>query len=132
MFDVGFFEILILGVVALLVVGPERLPKLAHTAGKWMGKGRSMIGSVKAEIEKEIKAEELKEILEKQKQALNPLEEVIEETSSAVWDLKNETDKAVNEGQRQHGSEDESYTQFGDNAEAASGETHDKSERSDT
>ncbi|MEJ1297677.1 MAG: Sec-independent protein translocase protein TatB [Candidatus Sedimenticola sp. (ex Thyasira tokunagai)] len=132
MFDVGFFEILILGVVALLVVGPERLPKLAHTAGKWMGKGRSMISSVKAEIEKEIKAEELKEILEKQKQELNPLEEVIEETSSAVRDLKNETDEAMRSGQQQHGSEDESYTQFGDSAEASSDETYDKSERPGT
>ncbi|OQX32971.1 MAG: twin arginine-targeting protein translocase TatB, partial [Candidatus Sedimenticola endophacoides] len=56
MFDVGFFELLLLGLVALLVVGPERLPKLAYTAGKWLGKGRSMINSVKLEIDKEIKA----------------------------------------------------------------------------
>ncbi|MES9906559.1 MAG: Sec-independent protein translocase protein TatB [Sedimenticola sp.] len=132
MFDIGFFELAIIGLVALLVVGPERLPKLAHTAGKWIGKGRSMISSVKAEIEKEIKTEELKEILEKQKKELNPLEEVIEETSSAVRDLKNETDEAMRSGQKQHGTEDESYTQFGDSTEATSGETYDKSERSDT
>ena len=56
-----------IGLVALVVVNLERLPKLAHTAGKWLGKGRSMLNAVKSEIDKEIKAEELKEILEKQK-----------------------------------------------------------------
>lgn len=132
MFDVGFFELMILGVVALLVVGPERLPKMAHTAGKWLGKGRSMISSVKSEIEKEIKAEELKEILEKQKKQLNPLEEIIEETTSSVQDLKRETEAALSSGQKQHGSEDESHTQFGDSAESASGETYDKPDRSDS
>ena len=95
MFDIGFWELMIIGLVALLVVGPERLPKLAYTAGKWLGKGRSMLSAVKSEIDKEMKAEELKRILEKQKKQLNPLEEVIEDTSAAVQDLKKATDTAV-------------------------------------
>ncbi len=66
MFDIGFWELLLVGVVALLVVGPERLPKLARTAGLWIGRGRRMLSSVKAEIDRELKAEELKQILEKQ------------------------------------------------------------------
>ena len=73
MFDIGFWELMIIGLVALVVVGPERLPKLAYTAGKWLGKGRSMLNAVKSEINKEMKAEELKQILEKQRQQLNPL-----------------------------------------------------------
>jgi sec-independent protein translocase protein TatB len=100
MFDVGFWELMILGLVALLVVGPERLPKLAYTAGKWLGKGRSMINSVKSEIDKEIKAEELKQVLEEQKSKLNPLEDVIEETSDAMSDIKNETESALQEAER--------------------------------
>ena len=56
MFDVGFFELLLIGIVALLVVGPERLPKLARTAGMWLGRGRRFIGSVKDDIDREIKA----------------------------------------------------------------------------
>ena len=95
MFDIGFWELMIIGLVALLVVGPERLPKLAYTAGKWLGKGRSMLSAIKSEIDKEMKAEELKRILEKQKKQLNPLEEVIEDTSAAVQDLKKATDTAV-------------------------------------
>ena len=101
MFDIGFWELVVLGLVALLVVGPERLPKLAYTAGKWLGKGRSMMSAVKAEIDKEIKAEELKQILEEQKKKLNPLEEVVEETAGAMRDLKGQAADAMNEAQEQ-------------------------------
>ena len=78
MFDVGFWELALVGLVALLVVGPERLPKLARTAGLWVGRGRRMLSSVKAEIDRELKAEELKQILEKQAKS-NPLETILEE-----------------------------------------------------
>jgi len=129
MFDIGFWELMLIGLVALVVVGPERLPKLAFTAGKWLGKGRSMLNAVKSEIDKEIKAEELKEILEKQKKQLNPLEEVIEETTSTVRELKNEVGQSAREGEGKFGSEDETYTRFGDSAEVASKQGNDKPER---
>ncbi len=77
MFDVGFLELVLVGVVALLVVGPERLPKLARTAGLWIGRTRQALAAVKAEIDRELKAEELKEILAKQA-AQNPLETIVE------------------------------------------------------
>ncbi len=86
MFDIGFLEILIVGLVALLVVGPERLPGLARTAGKWIGRGRRMIASVKQEIDKEIKAEELKEILVEQKRKMSALEELVEEGAADSLD----------------------------------------------
>ncbi|MEA3275448.1 MAG: Sec-independent protein translocase protein TatB [Pseudomonadota bacterium] len=78
MFDVGFWELALIGLVALLVVGPERLPRLARTAGLWIGRGRRMLSSVKAEIDREMKADELKEILDKQAKN-NPLETILEE-----------------------------------------------------
>lgn len=81
MFDIGFLELVVVGVVALLVVGPERLPKLARTAGLWMGRARRTLATVKAEIDSELKAEELKEILAKQARE-NPLETLIEMPSS--------------------------------------------------
>lgn len=60
MFDIGFSEILLIVVVALLVVGPRELPGMLRTLGEWTGKTRRMIGSVKAEFEKEIqKADEI-------------------------------------------------------------------------
>jgi sec-independent protein translocase protein TatB len=78
MFDVGFWELLMIGVVALVVVGPERLPRMARVAGLWLGRARRVLGSVKAEIDRELKAEELKEILRKQAES-NPLHRIIEE-----------------------------------------------------
>lgn len=129
MFDIGFWELMLIGLVALVVVGPERLPKLAYTAGKWLGKGRRMLQAVKSEIDKEIKAEELKQILEKQKKQLNPLTDVIEETDSTLREFGNEVNKSVREGGRKLGSEAESHTRFGDSAETASKQRDDKSER---
>lgn len=94
MFDIGFFELLLIGLVALLVVGPERLPKVARTAGLWIGKGRRFISSVKADIEQEIKADELKRILEEQKRN-NPMHEIMEDTRRTVEDLKSKTTAAA-------------------------------------
>ena len=66
MFDVGFSELIMVGLVSLLVIGPERLPKVARLAGFWIGKTRSMVASVKAEIKQELQAEEIRQILKEQ------------------------------------------------------------------
>ena len=87
MFDVGFFELMLIGIVMLLVVGPERLPKVARTAGLWLGKARSMVASVKADIDRELAADELKKALQKQAQ-LPGLHDILEETQSAVDELE--------------------------------------------
>ena len=64
MFDVGFWEIAIIAVIALIVVGPQRLPPLARTAGLWIGKARRMVADVKADIDREIRESELAEMKE--------------------------------------------------------------------
>jgi sec-independent protein translocase protein TatB len=87
MFDVGFFELMLIGIVMLLVVGPERLPKVARTAGLWLGKARSMVASVKADIDRELAADELKKALEKQAR-LPGLQDILEETREAVDELE--------------------------------------------
>jgi len=83
MFDVGFWELVLIGVVALLVIGPERLPRVARIAGLWMGRARRTLVSVKAEIDRELKAEELKEILAKQARS-NPLETILDEPDAST------------------------------------------------
>ena len=65
MFDIGFWELAVIGVVALLVVGPERLPGLARTAGIWVRKIRRFVSSVREDIEQEIRADELKQLMGK-------------------------------------------------------------------
>jgi sec-independent protein translocase protein TatB len=92
MFDVGFWELTIIAVVALIVIGPERLPKVARTAGHWIGRGRRFVASVKADIDKEIKAEELKQILQEQARKSNPLHEIIEETEQDLDVLRKQVE----------------------------------------
>src|SRR6476646_4901239 len=63
MFDVGFSELLVIAVVALLVLGPERLPKAARFAGLWVRRARSHWNSVKAEFERDLADDELRRTL---------------------------------------------------------------------
>ncbi|MGB2130738.1 MAG: Sec-independent protein translocase protein TatB [Marinobacterium sp.] len=60
MFDIGFFELMVVGVVALLVLGPERLPSAARTCGLWLGRVRRSLSSIQSEIREELRMEELK------------------------------------------------------------------------
>ena len=63
MFDIGFWELALIMVVALMVIGPDKLPGLARTAGLWFGKAQAMVRSVKADIDHELSAQELKKSL---------------------------------------------------------------------
>lgn len=87
MFDIGFFELVLVGVVALLVIGPERLPGVARKAGLWVGRMRGFVSSVKEDIDQELKTEELKRIM-KQHAESNSLHQIIEETRDAVGEAK--------------------------------------------
>ncbi|MBU3055119.1 Sec-independent protein translocase protein TatB [Pseudomonas indica] len=60
MFDVGFTELLLVGLVALLVLGPERLPSAARTAGLWIGRLKRSFNAIKTEVEREIGADEIR------------------------------------------------------------------------
>ena len=62
MFDVGFSEMLMIGIVALVVIGPERLPKVARTAGLLLGRMRRYVSDIKADINREMQLEELKQL----------------------------------------------------------------------
>jgi len=97
MFDVGFWELALIGLILLLVVGPERLPKLAHTAGLWIGRGRRTLSSMKAEIDREIKAQELKEILDKQARS-NPLETILEDIEDKPTTLASTAESVARTG----------------------------------
>lgn len=65
MFDIGFLELLICGIIALLVLGPERLPTAARAAGRWIGGARRMVNQFTSELDRQLKAEELREELRK-------------------------------------------------------------------
>lgn len=86
MFDIGFWELALIGVVALVVIGPERLPGVARTAGLWFGRMRGFVSSVKADIDRQLKAEELQRIIDQQAKSVG-IHEIIEETKGAVESL---------------------------------------------
>ena len=62
MFDVGFSELVLIAVVAMIVIGPERLPKVARTAGALLGRMQRYVNSVKSEVEREMQFEDLKKL----------------------------------------------------------------------
>ena len=100
MFDVGFWELTVIAVVALLVIGPERLPKVARTAGMWLGRARRMVASVKADIDRELAAEELKKAIAKQTQS-ESLYEIIEDTKQSINPSLESLDKPLEQDNKQ-------------------------------
>ncbi len=88
MFDIGFSEVLIIAVVALLVLGPERLPKAARFAGLWVRRARAQWYSVKAEFEREIAQEDL------MRQVREPFAEAMAETGAQMRALDAELSAA--------------------------------------
>jgi len=84
MFDIGFWEISLIGVIALIVIGPERLPGVARNVGAWVGKGKRLLSSVQMDINRELnKAEELKKLLEEQKKIVEK-HEILEELQKEI------------------------------------------------
>jgi sec-independent protein translocase protein TatB len=63
MFDIGFWEILLIAVVALIVVGPERMPRLIRVTGLWIGRANASIQSVRNDISRELRADELRKAI---------------------------------------------------------------------
>lgn len=84
MFDFGFWELTLIMVVLLLVVGPERLPRLAAQAGHWFGKAKRTLSAFRADIESEIRASELKEMLEKQQSEIGELKSILKDTQREI------------------------------------------------
>lgn len=76
MFDIGFSELVLIGVVALIVLGPERLPGAARTVGALLRRARSSWATVRAEVERELAAEELKRSMKDTVAAADPRDEI--------------------------------------------------------
>lgn len=109
MFDIGFSELLLIGVVALIVVGPERLPKVARTAGHLYGRLQRYVSTVKSDISNEIELDELRRAGQSFKESVESSVSGVEQEATVVDDyLRKETASiskvmeamAVTEGER--------------------------------
>lgn len=74
MFDIGFTELLLIGVVALIVIGPERLPRVARTLGHLAGRMQRYVADVKADINREMELDELRKMRDSVQQAASSVE----------------------------------------------------------
>lgn len=84
MFDIGASELFLIAVVALLVLGPERLPKAARFAGLWVRRARAQWYSVRSELERELAAEELQRSLRESREAVHDFEADIRSTDAEM------------------------------------------------
>lgn len=109
MFDVGFTEILLIGIVSLIVIGPERLPAVARTVGQWVGKMQRFVRGVKTDLASELETGDLKKLIGDQREQINELRsmvstakkdfesttrDVVETTKSGLEDLQKTVDDA--------------------------------------
>ena len=84
MFDFGFSEMLIIGTIALVVLGPERLPMVARTAGEWIGKAQRFVAQVKSDIDRETELSELKRIQDEAKALADDVKSTVEKSAAEI------------------------------------------------
>lgn len=94
MFELGWVEIVLIGVIALVVLGPERLPKAARFVGLWVRKARAQWFAVKSEMERELAVEEMKAAMEREGRSIR---NTVDEATEAFNDAKQSLDDTVRE-----------------------------------
>src|SRR5512139_2897243 len=93
MFDIGFSELLVIGVVALIVIGPERLPKVARTMGHLYVRLQRYVSTVKSDISREIQLDEIKRAGQSFKESVESAASDVEQQATVVDDyLRNEAE----------------------------------------
>ena len=90
MFDIGFWEFALIGVITLIVVGPERMPAIARKAGQYVGKVKKFIAKVQEDIGDELETDKLKEHLSLEDKDSNIIE-ILKETKEELNQIKNES-----------------------------------------
>ena len=78
MFDIGFSELMVIGLVALIVIGPERLPRVARTLGHLAGRLQRYVADVKADINREVELDELRKMKDSVQQAASGIENSVQ------------------------------------------------------
>ncbi len=91
MFDIGFWEFALIGVITLIIVGPERMPTIAKTVGNYIGKTKKFITKIQEDIGNEIESNKLKEHLDLEDKNTN-IVELFKETKESINEIKRDVD----------------------------------------
>jgi sec-independent protein translocase protein TatB len=89
MFDIGFSELLVIGLVALIVIGPQKLPRVARTVGHLLGRLQRYVSDVKADINREIELEELRKMRDSMEKAASDVQSTVDAELSKTADELN-------------------------------------------
>ena len=84
MFDISFTELMVIGVIALVVIGPERLPKVARTIGHLVGRAQRYVGDIKSDIQREVELDELRKLKDQMQEAAQSVKSSLESTESSL------------------------------------------------
>lgn len=95
MFDIGFSELIVIGIVALVVIGPERLPKVARTAGHLLGRMQRYVNDVKSDISREMQLDELKKLQADMQDSARNFQQNISSEMQSVQQLADQTAQTV-------------------------------------
>ncbi len=95
MFDISFSEMIIIAIVALVVIGPERLPKVARTAGHLLGRLQRYVNDVKSDINREMQLEELKKLQSELQESARNVEQSLSSEMQAARQAVNQTEQAL-------------------------------------
>ncbi len=98
MFDVAFSELIVIAIVALIVIGPERLPKVARTLGALVGRMQRYVGHVKADIERQMQFEDLQKLQQEIKQGANTLQSGVQQTQTELFQGQQEMQRSLKDG----------------------------------
>lgn len=98
MLDVGMSELLVFGIIALLVLGPDKLPQAARFVGKWYGKVKRLVNNVQNDLDRELRLSELREQMQKEMQRISELEQKmqaqmteLEQQKTAILEKQSDT-----------------------------------------
>ena len=97
MFDIGFLEMMTIGIVALVVIGPERLPEVAAKVGRYVGKAQRFVRGVRSDISRELESGDLKKLIGDQKDQIDELRKMV---TTATKDIETSTNEAFKDAEK--------------------------------
>jgi sec-independent protein translocase protein TatB len=97
-FDISFTELIFIGMVALIVIGPQRLPKVARTVGHLLGRAQRYVNDVKSDIQREVEIDELRKMKEEMESAARSIHGSLQETQDSLQDSLSSPLDEIKEG----------------------------------